>query len=53
MGNVKFTSQLYYYKFIRQLNTRLLFTDTDSLCYELHEKKSIQKNCLNTKNYLI
>ena len=35
---------------IRKFNTRLLFTDTDSLCYELHEKKSIQKS---TKNYLI
>ena len=23
---------------IRKFNTRLLFTDTDSLCYELHEK---------------
>ena len=29
---------------IRKLNTRLLFTDTGSLCYELHGKKSIQKN---------
>ena len=29
---------------IGKFNTRLLFTDTDSLCYEIHEKKSIQKN---------
>ena len=29
---------------IRKFNTRLLFTDTGSLCYELHEKKPIQKN---------
>ena len=28
---------------IGKFNTRLLFTDTDSLCYEIHEKKSIQK----------
>ena len=25
---------------IRNFNIRLLFTDTDSLCYELHEKYS-------------
>ena len=25
---------------IRKFNTRSLFTDTDSLCYELHEKNS-------------
>ena len=35
----------FHYNFmIRKFNTRLLFTDTDSLCYELHEKKSIQKH---------
>ena len=35
----------FHYNFmIRKFNTKLLFTDTDSLCYELHEKKSIQKN---------
>ena len=28
---------------IRKFNTRLLFTDTDSLCYELHEKNSYKK----------
>ena len=26
---------------IRKFNTRLLFIDTDSLCYELYEKKCI------------
>ena len=35
----------FHYNFmIRKFNTILLFTDTDSFCYELHEKKSIQKN---------
>ena len=30
----------FYYDFmIRKFNTRLLFTDTDSLCYEIHGKK--------------
>ena len=28
---------------IRKFNTRLLFTDTDSLCYELHEKNPYKK----------
>ena len=28
----------------RKCNTRLLFTDTDSLCYELHEKNRYKKN---------
>ena len=28
---------------IRKVNTRLLFTDTDSLCYELHEKNPYKK----------
>ena len=37
---------------IRKFNTRLLFTDTDSLCYELHEKIHTKK-CASTKNYLI
>ena len=37
---------------IRKFNTRLLFTDTDSLCYELHEKNPYKK-CTSTKNYLI
>ena len=29
---------------IKKFNTRSSFTDSDSLCYELQEKKSIQKN---------
>ena len=29
---------------IRKFNTRLLFTDTDSLCFELHEKDLYKKN---------
>ena len=42
-----------HYNFmIRKFNTRLLFTDTDSLCYELHEKIHTKK-CTSTKNYLI
>ena len=28
---------------IRKFNTRLLFTDTDSSCYELHEKNPYKK----------
>ena len=28
---------------IRKFNTRLLFTETDSLCYELHEKNPYKK----------
>ena len=28
---------------IRKFNTRLLFTDTNSLCYELHEKNLYKK----------
>ena len=28
---------------IRKFNTRLLFTDTNSLCYELHEKNPYKK----------
>ena len=28
---------------IRKFNTRLLFTDTDSLCYEIHGKKPLKK----------
>ena len=37
---------------IRKFNTRLLFTDTDSLCYEIHGKKPHRK-CASTTNYLI
>ena len=34
----------FHYNFmIRKFNTRLLFTDTDSSCYELHEKNSYKK----------
>ena len=28
---------------VRKFNTRLLFTDTDSLCYKLHEKSPCKK----------
>ena len=28
---------------IRKFNTKLIFTDTDSLCYEIYEKNSYQK----------
>ena len=36
----------FHYNFmIRKFNTRLLFTDTDSLCYELHEKNPYKKMC--------
>ena len=36
--------QNFYYNFvIRKFNARLLFTDTNSLCYELHEKSSYKK----------
>ena len=43
------TSKWEIYKFhynfmIKKFNTRSSFTDSDSLCYELQEKKSIQKN---------
>ena len=30
---------------IRKFNTRLLFNDKDSLCYELHEKNSYKRMC--------
>ena len=34
----------FHYNFmIRKFNTRLLFTDTDSLCYELYEKNLFKK----------
>ena len=29
---------------VRKFNTKLLFTDTGSLCYKLHEKNSYKKN---------
>ena len=35
----------FHYNFmIRKFNTRLLFTDTDSLCYEIHGKKTTKNN---------
>ena len=37
---------------IKKFNTRLLFTDTDSLYFEIHEKNPYKK-CTGTKNYLI
>ena len=34
----------FHYNFmIRKFNTRLLITDTDSLCYEINEKKTYKK----------
>ena len=43
----------FHYNFmIIKFNTRLLFTDTDCLCYELHEK-TYTKKCTSTKNYFI
>ena len=43
----------FHYNFmIRKFNTRLLFTDTDSLRYELHEKNPYKK-CISTNNYSI
>ena len=33
----------HYNLMIKKFNTRLLFTDTDSLCYELHEKNPYRK----------
>ena len=43
----------FHYNFMsRKCNTRLLFTDTDSLCYKLYEKNPCKK-CISTKNYLI
>ena len=35
----------FHYNFMfGKFNTRLFFTDTDSLCYELHEKNPYKKN---------
>ena len=42
----------HYIFMIRKCNTKLLFTDTDSLCYAIYEKNP-HKKCTNTKNYLI
>ena len=42
------------YNFIfKKFNTKLLFTDTDNLRYEIHGKKIYTKKYTNTKNYLI
>ena len=43
----------FHYNFmIRKFNTRLLFTDTDSLFYERYGKNPYKK-CTSTNNYLI
>ena len=43
----------FHYNFmIRKFHTRLLFTDTDSLCCGIHGKNT-HKKCTSTKNYLI
>ena len=43
----------FHYNFmIKKFNTRLLFTATDSLCYEIHGKNP-RKKFTNTKTYLI
>ena len=50
---IKWEMHNFHYNFmIRRFNTRLLFTDKDSLCYEHHEKNP-HKKCRSTKNYLI
>ena len=44
----------FHYNFmIRKFNTKLLFTDTDSFCYEIYEQKIHIKRCTSTQNYLI
>ena len=36
----------FYYNFmIKKFNTRLLFTDTDNLCYEIYGKNPYKKMC--------
>ena len=43
----------FHYTFmIRKFNTKLLFTDTDSLCYEIYENNP-HKKYTSTKNGLI
>ena len=43
----------FHYNFmIRKFNIRLLFTDTDSLFYEIHGKNP-HKKCTSAKNYLL
>ena len=49
----------FHYSFmIRKFKTRLLFTDTDSLCYELHEKNPYKrmyryKELFDLSNFLV
>ena len=38
---------------INKYNTKLLFTDTDSLCYEINGENVYKKIYTNTKSYLI
>ena len=53
LGTSKCEMYNFHDKFmIRKFNARLLFTDTDSLWYELHEKNPYKK-CASTKNHLI
>ena len=42
----------HYNSMVKKFNTRLLFTDTDSLCCELFEKNPYKK-CKSKKNYFI
>ena len=53
LGLSKWVMYIFQYNFmIRKFNTRLLFADTDSLCYEIHGKNQ-HKKYTSTKNYLI
>ena len=53
LETIKWEMYNFHYNFmIRKFNTRLLFTDTDSLCYETRGKNP-HKKCRSTKNYLI
>ena len=47
MGNVHF----HYHFMIRKFNTKLFFTDTDSLCYELQKKMYKYKELCDLSNY--
>ena len=45
LGTSKWEMYSFHYNFMmKKFNTRLLFTDTDSICYELHKKNPYQKN---------
>ena len=49
----KWEMYMFHYNFIiKYFDAKLLFTDTDSSCYEIYEKKT-HKKIVNTKNYLI